>query len=384
MTSSKHVPDLRALVPDTLNRRQALKLGGASALSLWITACGGGGTKRSASVATKSPLEKQLLIANWVAYTSPAAYKAFTQTEGPKISLDGYGSNEELLAKLSAGGADYDIVVPSNGAVKVMIAKSQALKLNHALLPNLKNLQPKFRSLPYDPGNRYSVAKNFGVTSFFWRSAVVKSPPTTLKEAFQVLHDLPSDARVNFVDSASDVAVIALLALGYDVNTEVQSQYDDASKLLKSVKPKIQTFSSEYIPRGSAGEIDFGLGWNADVARIIAARAKKGDEVVLLLPETTPTAFWVDNWAIPASAKNPVAAHRWINYMLDPKVAAKEAAYVRAPYPIEGIDRYAPKDIVNNPDIYIDPAKIARYKVDNPTPRVVQLQQQLYTDFKAV
>lgn len=384
MTSSKHVPDLRALVPDTLNRRQALKLGGASALSLWITACGGGGTKRSASVATKSPLEKQLLIANWVAYTSPAAYKAFTQTEGPKISLDGYGSNEELLAKLSAGGADYDIVVPSNGAVKVMIAKSQALKLNHALLPNLKNLQPKFRSLPYDPGNRYSVAKNFGVTSFFWRSAVVKSPPTTLKEAFQVLHDLPSDARVNFVDSASDVAVIALLALGYDVNTEIQSQYDDASKLLKSVKPKIQTFSSEYIPRGSAGEIDFGLGWNADVARIIAARAKKGDEVVLLLPETTPTAFWVDNWAIPASAKNPVAAHRWINYMLDPKVAAKEAAYVRAPYPIEGIDRYAPKDIVNNPDIYIDPAKIARYKVDNPTPRVVQLQQQLYTDFKAV
>lgn len=384
MTSSTHVPDLRALVPDNLSRRQALKLGGASALSLWVAACGGGGSKPAAAVATNGKLEKQLLIANWVDYTSPAAYKAFTHTVGPKISLDGYGSNEELLAKLSAGGAAYDIVVPSNGAVKVMIEKSQALKLNHALLPNLKNLEPKFRSLPYDPGNRYSVAKNFGVTSFYWRSAVVKTPPKSIKEGFDVLRSLPSSARVNFVDSASDVAVIVLLALGYDVNSENQSQYDEAGRLLKSVKPKIQTFSSEYIPRGSAGEIDFGLGWNADIARIIAARAKKGDKVVMLLPDTTPTAFWVDNWAIPATAKNPVAAHRWINYMLDPKVAAKEAAYVRAPYPIQGIDRYAPKDIVGNPDIYIDPAKIARYKVDNPTPRVVQLQQQLYTDFKAV
>lgn len=383
MTSSKYVPDLRALVPENLSRRQALKLGGASAMSLWITACGGGGAGSAASK-TNHQLEKQLLIANWVDYTSPAAYKAYTQTVGPKISLDGYGSNEELLAKLNSGGASYDIVVPSNGAVTVMIAKNQAFKLDHGLLPNLKNLQPKFRSLPYDPGNRYSVPKNFGVTSFFWRSAVVKSPPASLKEGFEILRTLPSGARVNFVDSASDVAVIAMLALGHDVNSEDSRDYADASRLLASVKPKIQTFSSEYIPRGSAGEIDFGLGWNADIARIKAARATKNDEVVMLLPETTPTAFWVDNWAIPATAKHPVAAHRWINYMLDPKIAAKEATYVRAPYPIQGIDRYAPKSIVGNPDIYIDPAKIARYKVDVPTPRVVQLQQQLYTDFKAV
>lgn len=382
MTSSRHEPHLQVLVPDGLSRRQALKLGGAGALSVWITACGGGGSKPAASVGTGAKLEKQLLIANWVDYTSPGAYKDFAHTVGPKISLDGYGSNEELLAKLSAGGANYDIVVPSNGAMTVMIAKGQALKLNHALLPNLKHLQPRFRRLGYDPGNRYSVPKNFGVTSFYWRSAVVKRPPTSIKDAFQVLHDLPSGARVNFVDSASDVAVIALLALGHDVNTEKQSDYDEAARLLRSVKPKIQTFSSEYIPRGSAGEIDFGLGWNADVARIIAARAKKNDKVVLLLP-TTPTAFWVDNWAIPSTAKHPVAAHRWINYMLDPKIAAKEATYVHAPYPIEGIDRYAPKAIVDNPNIYVDPAKIARYKIDVPTPRVVQLQQQLYTDFKA-
>jgi spermidine/putrescine transport system substrate-binding protein len=397
MKDHDRIPDLKILAPRGLSRRQVLKLGGASALSLWIAACGGssgggssggGGGSSSQSGAAETakkvtgPIEGRLLVANWVDYSDPANYKTYTRQNGPKITIDGYGSNEELLAKLNAGGSAFDIVVPTGYAVKTMMDKGEALALDHSLLPNLKNLQPKFTKTEYDPGNKYSVPKDYGVTSFWWRTAVVKDKPTTLKESFDVLKSLPSSVRVNFLEGGTQVAAIALAALGYSINTEDQGQIDQAKKLLLSVKDKIDTINSTYIERGSKGDIDFGMGWNGDVARVIAARKKQGDEVVFLVPDGK-TEYWVDNWVIPSAAKDPVAAHRWINFMLQPRVAAKETAYHQYPVPVAGVERFAPKAIVDNPVIYVDPAKIANYETQVQTPRGQQQRDRLYTEFKA-
>src|SRR4051794_1904969 len=205
MKDDDQVPDLKILAPRHLSRRQVLQLGGASALSLWIAACGGssgGGTgsagsqgagaDEGAKKAASGPIEGRLLIANWIDYSDPANYKTYTKANGPKITIDGYGSNEELLAKLNAGGSAFDIVAPTGYAVKTMIDKGQALALDHSLLPNLKNLQPKFTKTEYDPGNKYSVPKDYGVTSFWWRTDVVKGSPATLKECFDLIRTLPS------------------------------------------------------------------------------------------------------------------------------------------------------------------------------------------------
>jgi spermidine/putrescine transport system substrate-binding protein len=397
MKDHDRIPDLKILAPRGLSRRQVLKLGGASALSLWIAACGGssgggssggGGGSSSQSGAAETakkvtgPIEGRLLVANWVDYSDPANYKTYTRQNGPKITIDGYGSNEELLAKLNAGGSAFDIVVPTGYAVKTMMDKGEALALDHSLLPNLKNLQPKFTKTEYDPGNKYSVPKDYGVTSFWWRTAVVKDKPTTLKESFDVLKSLPSSVRVNFLEGGTQVAAIALAALGYSINTEDQGQIDQAKKLLLSVKDKIDTINSTYIERGSKGDIDFGMGWNGDVARVIAARKKQGDEVVFLVPDGK-TEYWVDNWVIPSAAKDPVAAHRWINFMLQPRVAAKETAYHQYPVPVRGVEQFAPKAIVNDPVIYVDQAKIANYETQVQTPRGQQQRDRLYTEFKA-
>jgi len=386
--------DLKVLAPRWLTRRQALYTGGASALSLWLAACGGssssdkdsggGGsaaTTDKPSVPTDAPIESELLLANWVDYSDPANYKAFTKDLGPKVTVDGYGSNDELLAKLNAGGSNFDIVVPTGYAVKTMIDKGLALKLNKELIPNLKNLQEKFTKTEYDPGNEYSVAKDYGVTSFFWRTDVVKESPTTLMECYELLKKY-KDARVNFLEGSTQNFAVALNALGFSLNSEDPGEIDKAKELLLSVKPYVDTINSTFIPRGQKGDIDFGIGWNGDVARIITTRAEKDDEVVFLLPDE-PTEFWVDNWVIPAGARNPVAAHKWINLMLDPAAAAKETDYHAYPVPVTGVEGLADKAIIANPVIYVDEAKLAKYETQLQTPKGQQLRDRAYTEFKA-
>ena len=389
MPDHDHTPDLKILAPRSMNRRQAVQLGSASALSLWLTACGGssggsgGGEKVEKTVAADAKVEAgPLLLANWNDYSDPANYKAYQSSVGPKVTVEGYGSNEELLAKLNAGGSAFDIVVPTGYAVKTMIDKGQALKLNSDLIPNLKNLQKKFTETDYDPGNVYSVPKDYGVTSFYWRTDVVKDDPKTMAEAFEVLKSLPKSVRVNVLEGSTQNIAVALVALGISLNTEDPGDIDKAKELLLSVKPNIDTINSTYIVRASRGDIDFGIGWNGDVARAIEARAKKDDEMVFLVPDG-PTEYWVDNWVIPAAAKNPVAAHKWINLVLEPKTAAAETAYHQYPVPVTGVEEFAPKKIVENKVIYVDEAKIANYETQVITPKGQQLRDRAYTEFKA-
>ena len=115
---------------------------------------------------------------------------------------------------------------------------------------------------------------------------------------------------------------LALKALGYSLNTEDQKEIDEAKQLLLDVKPNVDTINSTYIEKASRGEIDFGMGWNGDVRRAIVELAKKDREMVYLVPDDS-TEYWVDNWVIPTDAEHPVAAHKWIDYVLDPEAAGQ-------------------------------------------------------------
>ena len=111
---------------------------------------------------------------------------------------------------------------------------------------------------------------------------------------------------------------IALAALGYSINSEDENEIEEAKQLLIDVKPNVDTINSTFIERATRGEIDFGMGWNGDIRRAIAALEKKGREMVFLIPEG-PTEYWVDNWVIPTDGEHPVAAHKWINLCSSPR-----------------------------------------------------------------
>jgi spermidine/putrescine transport system substrate-binding protein len=400
MHDEERPEDIRVLVPESerariaraVTRRQALMAGAGGAMAMYLAACGGssGGDSGSADgeaastpAAADQPIEKgPLLMANWVDYSAPANYKAYTKEFGPKITISGYGSNEELLAKLRAGGAKFDVVAPTGYAVQIMIEQGLAQKLNHELLPNLKNLQASFTKLEYDPGNGYSVAKDFGITSFWWRRDKTDFDGKDLKACFDFLKTPEAkDLRVNFLEGSTQNVAIALSALGYSLNSEDEAELDEAKELLISVKPAVDTINSTFIDRATKGDIDFAMAWNGDIRRAIEPLAERGIESYFLVPEGS-TEFWLDNWVIPNDAENPIAAHAWINKMLDPVWAGREMNYHAYPVPVKGI-KGVDQELVEDPIITIPDETIARYETILPTPKTQSLRDRIYTEFKA-
>jgi spermidine/putrescine transport system substrate-binding protein len=388
----------RAVVERMVTRRQALLAGGGLAAAAYLAGCGGstaedsgggGGGGGGEETAEKPPTpadgeveQGDLLLANWVDYSDPVNYKGYTKEVGPEIKVSGFGSNEEILAKLRAGGSKYDVIAPSNNAVKTMADLGLIMPLTHELIPNIKNISPAFTQSDYDPGNKYSVPKDYGITSFFWLTEKVDASPTTLAEAFDLLKTPEfKDMRVNFLEGGVQLMALALAALGYSINTEDQGEIDEAKQLLVDVKPNVDTVNSTYIERASRGEIDFGMGWNGDVRRAIEALKKKDREMVFMVPEGKGD-YWVDNWVISADAEHPVAAHKWLNYVLDPVAAGREMNYHQYAVPIEGIKGVDPA-LANDPIIDIPDETIEGYESQIETAKGLQQRNRAYTEFKA-
>ena len=395
------IPDSsRAAVERIITRRQALLAGGGAAMAAYLAGCGGstgggndggdsdgGSAEKPAEDKPPTPANGQVedgdpLLANWVDYSDPANYKAYTKEYGPKIKITGYGSNEEILAKLRAGGSKYDVIAPTGYAVKTMIDLGLIMPLTLELIPNMKNIPPAFTETDYDSGNKYSVPKDYGITSFYWMTDKVDAQPKTIKECFDLLKTPEfKDLRINFLEGGTQVMALALAALGYSINSEEESEIDEAKQLLIDVKPNVDTINSTYIERASRGEIDFGMGWNGDVRRAIVALAKKDREMVYLVPDG-PTEYWVDNWVIPADAAHPVAAHKWIDFVLDPVNAGKEMNYHAYPVPVTGIEGVDPK-LADDPVINVPDEKIQGYESQVETARGLQQRNRAYTEFKA-
>ena len=385
----------RAAVQRMVTRRQALLAGGGAAAALYLAGCGGstaenggggGGGEEEADrppTPADAPVEQgDLLLANWVDYSDPANYKGYTQEIGPKIKVSGFGSNEEILAKMRAGGSKYDVIAPSNNAVKTMADLGLIMPLTHELIPNMKNISPAFTQSDYDPGNKYSVPKDYGITSFYWLADKVDANPTTLAEAFELLKTPEfKELRVNFLEGGVQLMALALASLGYSINTEEQSEIDEAKDLLIEVKPNVDTVNSTYIERASRGEVDFGMGWNGDVRRAIEALKKKDREMVFMVPEGKGD-YWVDNWVISAEAEHPVAAHKWLDYMLDPVNAGREMNYHQYAVPVEGIKGVDP-ELANDPIIDIPDEKIQGYEAQIDTAKGLAQRNRAYTEFKA-
>jgi spermidine/putrescine-binding protein len=371
-----------------LSRREALGLGG---LALLVTACGGstksgGGTTTAPSTtAAAKPIENQLLIYNWSQYDDPSTYKNFKAAHpGLKLTETYYAGNDELIAKIQAGGGPWDIIVPSQNAVAELAALGNLATLDKSLIPNFKNLDPAWTNLPYDPDNKHSVIKDYGITLFFFRNDIVKEHPKTMLDFYNLLPKYGKVGRTNLMEQAEEVVPLALMALGLDPNTGDPKELKKAQDLLMRIRPGVTTItSSNYIDDASAGKIILGQGWNGDVRRIAHARKKQGD-ITVVVPDGV-TERWADNWCIMKGAPDPIAAHAWINNILDPHVALVEMEYHNYAIPIPAMWALpAAKPFTTDRLVNIDPKKVAKYRfILNPSPAIVDARQKIYTEFKA-
>ena len=218
------------------------------------------------------------------------------------------------------------------------------MKLDFNLIPNIKNLDPKFLKATFDPTGEFHVIKDFGITMFFYQN--------TDREALDRAEDDEGLLRPPEREQSRRAARTCSTAprrsspsrrwrSASTPTPTTRASFDETQKFLLSIRKGVTTISSfGYINDASAGKIILSQGWNGDVRRILKARKKEGD-ITAVLP-TEKSEVWADNWCIPATAPHPVAAHAWINWLLEPTTAVTEMNYHNYPIPIPAaLDRDA-------------------------------------------
>jgi spermidine/putrescine transport system substrate-binding protein len=329
--------------------------------------------------ALAAPQAGELLYYNWAAYVNPKTYPAFTKATGIKVKKDFYASNEALLAKLKGGARGYDLAVPTGYMVQILADAKLLQPIDWSKLPNVrKNIDPKFRKLPFDKQDRYSVAKDWGTTGFMYRSDLVKERPTTWKQ-FVALAKGKYSGKVTVLDGIPECIGSMLTMLGYSYNSDNRSELDAAKKELIALKPHLLSITStEYKQMLINGKALMALGWNGDALAAAAEKpvtyvvAKEGGE------------FWVDSYVIPVGAKNPDAAHKWIDFVYAPKINALETSYTYYASPLKRakLQGVLAKAILNNKGVFPNAATIKNLEPNSVSAKGTALRNRIWTEFK--
>ena len=322
---------------------------------------------------------EQLFYYNWGSYVNPKTYPAFTKATGVGVKKDFYVSNEALFAKLKGGARGYDLAVPTGYMVRILADAKLLQPIDWSKLPTVaRTIDPKFRGLPFDPEDTYSVAKDWGTTGYMYRSDLVKERPTGWRQ-FVDLAKTKYSGKVTVLDGIPEVIGSMLVMLGYSYNSDSRSELDAAKKELLALKPHLLSITStQYKQLLISGKAVMALGWNGDA---LAAAAKKPVNYVV---GKEGGEFWVDSYVIPVGAKNPGAAHKWIDYVFDPAHNAVETEYTYYGSPLKRSllkGKLDPK-ILGNSGVFPATRTLANLEPNNVTPKGTALRSRIWTEFK--
>ncbi|GAA2985955.1 spermidine/putrescine transport system substrate-binding protein [Microbacterium terrae] len=326
MTESRN--PLRILVPESaapriardLSRRGFLSLAALAGGTAVLAACAPGGGSTPEAQADGGELEDSLSVYTWGDYDSPDVVSSFTSELGPKVTLDSYSSNEELIAKLIAakGTSGYDIVVPTGVFIPQMIENGLLTKFNKDLLPNLANMDPTALGRAWDPSNDYSVCKAWGTTGYVYDKTVITRELTTWADFFDAAQNEAS-GKTSMSDDPAGIIGSYFWANDTDWNTTDPDELEACRAfLVDEIAPHISAFDSypgtNAIPQGTQVLMQ---AWNGD-ARLGILESSDPDRWQWVLPGPQ-TELWMDNWAIAAGAPHPEAAHAFINHSMTPE-----------------------------------------------------------------
>jgi spermidine/putrescine transport system substrate-binding protein len=360
-----------------LSRREFLRLSALTTGGLVLAACGAGSSTTAS--ATIGPMESNLSIYNWDQYLSPDTLKQF-QARYPNLKVDTatFASNEDMLAKIEAGAKGYDIVVPTGYMVEIMIQKNLLRTLDFRQLPNFSHVDATFRNPGYDPNSKHSVPKDWGTTGFGYRTDKLPAMKTW-KEFFNNASQYKG--KVSVLDGATEVVGMALKAHGFSYNSDKDSELSQARDTLLKFKPFVAKIaSSGYKEDLTTGNLWMAMGWNGDFE---ALQGQTPAPPVQYIVPSEGAELWVDCWAILASAPHPVAAHAFVNFLLDPKVQAQEILLTYYAQPETDALADIPAAIKNDPIVYPPASIIQPLETRKATPGGQKARDQIFAEFKA-
>jgi spermidine/putrescine-binding protein len=289
----------------------------AIAMMLVVAACNGSGDGGADAAACEADeVDGDLNFYNWSEYIDPELITAFEEEHGVDVVEDFYESNEAMLAQLQQG-AVYDLIVPSDYMIGIMVQEELLAPLNADAIPNLDNLAQRFRELPYDTGPEFSVAYQYGTTGLGVNTEMVGED---FEQSWSLLFDPELTATfpggVSVLNDPREAMGAALMFLGHSLNDTDLEHLAEARDLIAAAKSGIATFDSDQYDEALVnGEVAVSHGYSGNMI-VAIGEAENPDQYQYILPEEGAT-FWIDNMAVPTTAESPCTAFAFINYLLD-------------------------------------------------------------------
>ena len=366
----------RAYQRGHITRRQFLAVTGLGLASAVLAACAPGASSTPAPSAAPSAAPSEaptesidptadwtppegvelgdtLLLTTWPNYHDPATLQRFTDLTGVNINVTVYGSNEEMLAKLQAGGTGWDVLVPTNYTFETYGKLGLLEALDLAKIPRFDAARYEGRFLepshyPAGSPDLFGISKNWGTTGYVVNTSQVGARMTSWKDFFDMARDSLA-GRVMIHDYQLTSIGNALKYFGYSFNSIDPAELAEAEELLISAKPSLFGINSDYQPPMRNGDAWVAMAWtgdavqlNRDLPEIEYVIGSEGGEI------------WSDFYAVVAGAPHREAAYAFLDYMATPSVMAKDAEFHGYPIVDSAAIEMLPSSFTSNPIIYPD------------------------------
>jgi spermidine/putrescine-binding protein len=318
---------------------------------------------------------RQVNIYIWTNYLPDEVAAEFERRTGIDAQIDTYASNEALLEKLQSGVADYDVVVPSDYMLKILVPQDLLHPLDRARLSGASHLDPRFLNQRFDPGNRFSLPYLWGTTGIGYDRKKLGEVTS-----WGALFDSRYAGRILMLDDEREAFGAALRLDGRSINERDPRALARAADRLKAQKRLVRTYNSaDFANLLAAGDVDLAQGYNGELAKVVA---KDPGRLAYVVPQEGGT-LWIDNLAIPRKARHLDEAYAFLDYVLDPAVAAKIVAGVRYASANRDARGLIPPDVRDDPAIYPPREILDRCELIEDLGPTTTLVDRLWTEVKA-
>jgi spermidine/putrescine-binding protein len=338
-----------------------------------------------------------LVLYNWTNYipAGPDAEEAevtdliakFEAEYGVSVTQDYFTSNEELRSKLQAGATGYDVIVPSDYMVSMLITDGLLAELQMEAIPNFANLDPEFVNPPFDPEHRYHMPYQWGTTGIgiAWNEL-----PADFPTSWALIFDPETSADfiggVSLLDDAREVLGAALRYLGYSVNSTSEAEIREAGDLLAATLDRgvVAIFDSDTFENLlTSGETNIAHGFSGDFFleydNLSTEEYDAYEDFGYFVPDEGGV-LWVDTMAIPANAPHPCTAHTFINFLLDAENGAELTNYNYYGSPNAAAEEFIWPEILEDPSIYPPPEVMERLEFIADLGELNALYETVFTE----
>jgi spermidine/putrescine transport system substrate-binding protein len=306
----------------------------------------------SEETASQKMPSKVLNVYNWEDYFGETTLSDFEKRFGAKVNLATFGDEEELFASLQSDPSRYDVIITSDSSILELRKLRLLAEIDMKRIPNIENIDPKFRNPAYDPGHKYSVPYLWGTTGIVVNRKFVADDD----DSWGILWNPKYAGKIAMLNSPDEVMGAAFKYLGYPLNTRDSSRLEKARQILLEQSPLITGYLDVITikRRMISNEL-----WAAQVYSGEGISAADSNEALEYIIPREGAAIWIDCLAIPRDAQHRCTAEVFVNYILEPEVSGKIASYLWYANCNKAAQPYTDKEILKSACVY-PPEEILR------------------------